>query len=25
SANELDGARFQGRLIAETARKLFAG
>jgi NAD(P)H dehydrogenase (quinone) len=25
SANELDGARFQGRLIAETANKLFAG
>ena len=25
SANELDGARFQGKLIAETAKKLFAG
>ena len=25
SANELDGARFQGRLLAETANKLFAG
>ena len=24
SANELDGARFQGKLIAETANKLFA-
>ncbi len=23
SANELDGARFQGRLVAETANKLF--
>ena len=25
SANELDGARFQGKLIAETAKKLFPG
>src|ERR1700742_520567 len=25
SANELDGARFQGKLIAETANKLFGG
>jgi NAD(P)H dehydrogenase (quinone) len=25
SANELDGARFQGKLIAETAQKLFPG
>jgi len=25
SANELDGARFQGKLIAETANKLFPG
>jgi NAD(P)H dehydrogenase (quinone) len=25
SATELDGARFQGKLIAETARKLFPG
>ncbi|MBS0419306.1 MAG: NAD(P)H:quinone oxidoreductase [Proteobacteria bacterium] len=25
SANELDGARFQGKLIAETATKLFPG
>ena len=23
SANELDGARFQGKLVAETATKLF--
>jgi NAD(P)H dehydrogenase (quinone) len=23
SATELDGARFQGRLVAETAKKLF--
>ncbi len=25
SANELDGARFQGKLIAQTAKKLFPG